>query len=119
VGDRARLGRRDPVPKIPSYRITELAQAIGPDCRHDVVGVRPGEKLHEEMITASDSLNTVDRGEYYAILPNSAEYSIEDYCAKTGATRVEPGFSYDSGRNPNFLDVEQLRRLIGEHVAVQ
>lgn len=105
------------VPKIPSYRITDLAHAIGPDCRHDVVGIRPGEKLHEEMITASDSFNTVDRDDYYAILPNSAEYSIEDYCVKTGAARVEPGFSYDSGRNPDFLDVEQLRRLIDVHLA--
>ena len=106
------------VPKIPSYRITDLAQAIGPGCRHDVVGVRPGEKLHEEMITASDSFNTVDLGAYYAILPNAADYRVEDYCAKTGATRVAPGFSYDSGRNPEFLDVEQLRRLIHQNVAV-
>jgi len=107
------------VPKIPSYRITDLAQAIGPDCRHDVVGVRPGEKLHEEMITASDSFNTVDMGAYYAILPNAADYRVDDYCTKTGAVRVEPGFSYDSGRNPEFLSVEQLRRLIQVNLGVQ
>ncbi len=63
------------VPKIPSYRITDVAEAIGPDCEHPVVGIRPGEKLHEEMITASDSFNTVDLGRYFAILPMAAEYT--------------------------------------------
>ena len=63
------------VPKIPSYRITDVAQAIGPDCEHPVVGIRPGEKIHEEMITASDSFNTVDLGRYFAILPMAAKYS--------------------------------------------
>ena len=100
------------VPKIPSYRITDVAQAIGPDCEHPVTGVRPGEKIHEEMITASDSLNTVDLGAYYAILPSAGSYSVDDYVARTGARRVPEGFSYDSGANPDFLSVEQLRELI-------
>lgn len=103
------------VPKIPSYRITDVAQAIGPDCRHEVVGIRPGEKIHEEMITASDSFNTVDLGRYYAILPSASRYTVEDYCKSTGARRVEPGFAYDSGSNDDFLSVEQLRALIDEH----
>ena len=100
------------VPKIPSYRITDVAKAIGPECEHPVVGVRAGEKIHEEMITASDSFNTVDIGAYYAILPSGGGYSIADYCAKTGAKLVEPGFSYDSGSNAHFLTVEELRHLI-------
>ncbi|KAB2876795.1 MAG: UDP-N-acetylglucosamine 4,6-dehydratase (inverting) [Ideonella sp.] len=100
------------VPKIPSYRITDVARAIGPECRHEIVGIRPGEKIHEEMITASDSFNTVDLGRYFAILPAAGNYSIEEYCERMGATRVDPGFAYDSGRNSDFLSVEQLRTLI-------
>ena len=102
------------VPKIPSYRITELATAIAPECRQQVVGLRPGEKIHEEMITASDSLNTVDLGAYYAILPSAGEYGIEEYVSRHGCKRVDPGFSYDSGRNPHFLSIEELRAMIFE-----
>ncbi len=104
------------VPKIPSYRITDLAQAIGPDCEHPVVGVRPGEKVHEEMITASDSLNTVDLGRCFAILPATGAYSVKSYCAAHGGKPVPSGYAYQSGTNPDFLTVEQLRRLIAEHV---
>lgn len=104
------------VPKLPSYRITDVATAVAPDCRQAVVGIRPGEKLHEEMITASDSFHTVDLGPYYAILPSGAEYGIDDYCRRQGAQRVRPGFSYDSGNNPEFLSVPQLRDLIETQV---
>lgn len=104
------------VPKIPSYRITDMAEAIGPDCEHPVIGVRPGEKLHEEMITSSDSFYTVDLGDYYAILPNGAEYSVEGYCAKMGGTRVPQGFCYNSGTNEHFLTVGELRELVRESV---
>lgn len=100
------------VPKIPSYRITDVAEAIGPECEHPVIGVRPGEKIHEEMITSSDSFNTVDMGRYYAILPSGGAYSIADYCVKTGAKPVESGFSYNSGSNVQFLTVDELRGLI-------
>jgi FlaA1/EpsC-like NDP-sugar epimerase len=106
------LGGEILVPKIPSYRITDLATAIGPQCRQEIVGLRPGEKIHEEMITASDSPQTVDRGPYYAILPAGADYSVDDYTSMTEARRVTPGFSYDSGNNPEFLSVEQLREMI-------
>src|SRR6202000_770328 len=71
------------VPKIPSYRIGDVATAIDPDATQQIVGIRPGEKIHEEMITASDSFNTVDMGSYYAILPTTSIYSAEEYCAKT------------------------------------
>jgi len=104
------------VPKIPSYRIGDVATAIAPEARQEVVGIRPGEKIHEEMITSSDSFNTLDLGKYYAILPVSADYSIEDYAARHGGTPVEPGFAYNSGSNPDFLTVDQIRTLIDEHV---
>ena len=106
------------VPKIPSYKIVDLAKAIGPDCEHPIVGIRPGEKIHEEMITASDSINTVDMGRYYAILPLGAKYTIEDYCGKMGATKVNQGFCYESGTNVDFLTVVELRNLIQEHVGM-
>ncbi|WP_421956077.1 UDP-N-acetylglucosamine 4,6-dehydratase (inverting) [Polaromonas sp.] len=102
------------VPKIPSYRITDVATAVDPDCSQEIVGVRPGEKIHEEMITASDSFNTVDLGRYYAILPSAGQFTIEDYCAQTKAQRVAPGFAYDSGTNPDFLSIAQLRTLINQ-----
>ncbi len=104
------------VPKIPSYRITDVANAIGPECEHPIIGVRPGEKIHEEMITTSDSFNTVDIGAYYAILPSGGTYSISEYCIKTGAKLVEPGFCYNSGSNTDYLTVDELRNLIKTHV---
>lgn len=104
------------VPKIPSYRILDVAEAICPDCERAIVGIRPGEKIHEEMITISDSYTTVDLGQYYAILPTQGRYTIDEYCAKTGATGVKTGFSYNSGSNDRFLTVEELRTLIRQHV---
>lgn len=104
------------VPKIPSYRIIDVANAIGPECKHSIVGIRSGEKIHEEMITASDSFNTVDLGAYFAILPVSASYSLRHYCEGNGAKPVQPGFAYNSGSNKDFLTVDQLRQLIRQHV---
>jgi len=104
------------VPKIPSYRITDVAEAVAPLVAQRVVGIRPGEKLHEEMITASDSPNTVDLGRYFAILPSGGDYHIDDYCQRMGGQRVQPGFSYDSGTNSDFLSVPQLRALIEQQV---
>lgn len=104
------------VPKIPSYRIGDVATAIAPEARQEIIGIRPGEKIHEEMITSSDSFNTVDLGAYYAILPVSAHYTMEDYCARNNGTPVEHGFAYNSGSNTDFLTVEQIRALIDEHV---
>jgi UDP-N-acetylglucosamine 4,6-dehydratase (inverting) len=112
------LGGEIFVPKIPSYRISDVAEAIGPECVHSVIGVRPGEKIHEEMITASDSPTTVDLGRYYAILPSTGSATVDTYCKDTGAERVPPGFSYSSGSNPEFLSVEQIRGLIKSHVRV-
>lgn len=111
------LGGEIFVPKIPSYRIVDVAQAIGPDCEFPVVGIRPGEKIHEEMITGSDSFNTVDLGRYFAILPSAGTHSVEQYCAVTSGQAVPAGYAYDSGSNPDFLSVEQLRQLIAVHVS--
>jgi UDP-N-acetylglucosamine 4,6-dehydratase (inverting) len=105
------------VPKIPSYRIGDVAEAIGPECEKPIVGIRPGEKIHEEMITASDSFNTVDLGRYFAILPTGGDLTLEGYSRETGGTPVRPGFSYNSGSNDHFLTVDELRELIRQHVA--
>jgi UDP-N-acetylglucosamine 4,6-dehydratase (inverting) len=107
------------VPKIPSYRITDLAMAIAPGCEHRVTGIRPGEKVHEEMITASDSFNTVDLGPYFAILPTSGHHTVATYTASGRGAPVAPGYAYNSGSNDRFLTVEELRRLIREEVDPQ
>lgn len=104
------------VPKIPSYRITDVAEAIAPECRQEVVGIRPGEKIHEEMITSSDSYSTYDLGNYYAILPQVARWDINDFIKQFNAKKVEEGFQYNSGKNTDWLTVAQLRELIVEHV---
>ncbi len=104
------------VPKISSYRITDVVQAIGPNCQHPVIGIRPGEKIHEEMITDSDSFNTVDLGRYYAILPSAGHHSVETYCAAKGGKPVPQGYAYNSGTNDRFLSVDEIRALIKEHV---
>ena len=104
------------VPKIPSYRITDLAEAVGPDCQQEIVGIRQGEKIHEEMITAADSFSTVDLGRYFAILPAPDGSDRDDYCCGTGAKAVKPGFAYNSGTNEEFLSVQALRILIRKHI---
>lgn len=110
------LGGEIFVPKSSSYRIKDVATAIGPNCRQEVVGIRPGEKIHEEMITESDSLTTLDLGPYYAILSANGRLTFERYCTFMPATRVAPGFAYHSGRNSSFLTVEQIRDLICTHI---
>ncbi len=104
------------VPKIPSFRITDVAEAIGPTCEKPVIGIRPGEKIHEEMITVSDSFTTFDLGDYYAILPSDGSMQSSYSNAGVDIKPVPLGFSYDSGSNPDFLNVEQIRALIREHV---
>ncbi len=106
------LGGEIFVPKIPSYNIMDLANAISEDCEKVIVGIRPGEKLHEEMISVSDAQNTVDLGEYYAILPNHKNV-IDKYKSKyNNLNFVEEDFSYNSGKNSNFLSVDQIKNLL-------
>jgi UDP-N-acetylglucosamine 4,6-dehydratase (inverting) len=104
------------VPKIPSYRILDVAKAVAPDAEIKMVGIRPGEKIHEEMITESDSFTTLDLGKYYAILPQKPSWNREEYMKKMQAEAVPLGFKYNSGTNTEWLSVEQLRSLIREHV---
>jgi UDP-N-acetylglucosamine 4,6-dehydratase/5-epimerase len=104
------------IPKIPSYKILDIAKAIGPDCEHKVIGIRPGEKIHEEMITASDSFTTYDLGKYYVILPQMTSWNLEDYINNFSAKLVPQGFSYSSDKNTEWETVEQLRVLIKNHV---
>ena len=110
------LGGELLVPKIPSYRILDVAEAIGPSCDKPIIGIRPGEKIHEEMITSSDSFSTIDLGKYYAILPSDG--SVESRYKRAGVSirPVDAGFAYNSGTNPDFLTVEELRALIVDHV---
>lgn len=104
------------IPKIPSYKITDVAKAIAPECTLDIVGIRPGEKIHEEMITASDSFNTYDLGKYFTILPSVPNFDLAKYKSHFNAELVPSGFSYDSGTNTEWETVETLRDLIKEHV---
>jgi len=104
------------VPKIPSYKITDVAQAIAPECKQEIVGIRPGEKLHEEMITVSDSFNTWDLGKYYAILPQKTMFDLEEYIVHFNASLVPEGFSYNSATNDNWETIASLRAQIKEHI---
>lgn len=105
------------VPKIPSYKISDVAEAIAPDCVHRIIGIRPGEKVHEEMITSSDSFTTYDLGKYYVILPqNPNNWDLDHYVKKYNAKKVEQGFNYNSGKNTEWLSVKDIRKLIKLHV---
>ncbi|MBC7381844.1 MAG: UDP-N-acetylglucosamine 4,6-dehydratase (inverting) [Bacteroidia bacterium] len=104
------------VPKIPSYKITDVAEAIGPECDKPITGIRPGEKIHEEMITSSDSFYTWDLGTYYAILPATLNWELDDFVKNFKASKVPYGFQYNSGDNTEWDSVERLRELILEHV---
>ena len=104
------------VPKIPSYKILDVASAIGPDCIHKEVGIRPGEKLHEEMITISDSMNTYDIGKYYVILPQKTTFKKDDFIKFFNAKIVDPNFSYNSGDNTEWETIESIRKLVKIHI---
>ena len=109
------------VPKIPSYRILDVAKAIAPDCKYKIVGIRTGEKLHEEMITKTDAMNTVEFNDYYAIIPNSNYliWDIEKFLNEINGEKgryCEDGFSYSSDKNEYFLSVDELKELIENHI---
>lgn len=112
------LGGEIFVPKIPSYRILDVAKAVAPECEVKIVGIRAGEKLHEEMITDTDSLNTIDLGKYYAILPSvSYVYTENDFLRHHQASKVPFGFRYNSGTNTQWETVASLQNKIEAYVA--
>lgn len=112
------LGGEIFIPKIPSYKIMDIAKAIAPSYKTEIVGIRPGEKLHEEMITETDSYNTIDIGKYYAILPSANQIPKEDYIKHYNGKMVEQGFFYNSGTNSEWLTVDQIRELIVKYVDI-
>jgi FlaA1/EpsC-like NDP-sugar epimerase len=115
------------VPKIPSYKIVDVAKAVAPDCKIKIVGIRPGEKIHEEMITEADALNTIEFGKYFVILPSAqlgedSKHRLWDTEKFRKESNSKPGkfcdfgFKYNSGTNEEFLNVEELKQLIAENV---
>ena len=104
------LGGEIFIPKIPSYKIETVAKAIAPEAKMEYIGIRPGEKLHEEMITESDSYNTIEFDRYYAILPT--DINKEKYLSHYKAKDVPQGFKYNSGTNTDWETVESLREKI-------
>lgn len=111
------LGGEIFIPKIPSYKILDVAKAVAPDCKSEIVGIRPGEKLHEEMLTETDSINTIDLGDKYAILPSVSYVNTEaEFLAHHKAQKVPFGFKYNSGTNTEWETVDSLRSLVKEHV---
>ncbi|MGZ3690419.1 MAG: UDP-N-acetylglucosamine 4,6-dehydratase (inverting) [Pseudobdellovibrio sp.] len=104
------------VPKIPSYRILDIAKAVAPECETEIIGIRPGEKIHEEMITETDSLNTYDCGRYYVILPTVPAFNLKNWMKDFNAHLVPEGFKYNSGSNTEWLTVDDIKALVTKHV---
>lgn len=100
------------VPKIPSVKVIELAQAIGPECEQKCIGIRSGEKLHEVMISEDDSRTTVEYENYYAILPNLDGWDVQDYAQQTGGKLCTEGFRYGSDNNEQWLSNDELTKLV-------
>jgi UDP-N-acetylglucosamine 4,6-dehydratase/5-epimerase len=110
------LGGEIFVPKIPSYHIADVAKTIAPNLPVTEIGIRPGEKLHEEMITVTDALNTIDLGQYYAILPSvSFKHQTEEYIRHHQAKRVPDGFHYSSDKNTEWETIETMREKIKKY----
>ena len=111
------LGGEIFVPKIPSYHIKDVATAIAPNIPQVEIGIRPGEKLHEEMITVTDALDTIDLGKYYVIMPSvSFNHSREEYIKHHNAVPVPDGFHYSSDSNTEWETVETMREKIRQFV---
>lgn len=104
------------VPKIPSYRIIDVAEAVAPHSSRENVGIRAGEKLHEEMITETDALNTIEFERYFVILPSVKWWDVNQYIKTFNGKYCPEGFKYNSGTNTEWLSIKQLRDLIKLHV---
>ena len=109
------------IPKISSFKILDLAKAIAPNIKPNIIGLRPGEKLHEEMITESDSYNAMEFKDYYIIISDSQYTSLnKKYFMKKNKNMAKPckiGFSYNSKNNKNFLSIKELKNLIKKNVS--
>lgn len=99
------------VPKIPSMKVTDLAKAIGPECKIEVIGIRPGEKLHEAMIMEDDARHTLEFDDYYVIQPELAWFAKEQL---NGGESLPDGFAYTSDNNTEWLTIEQLIEMVGD-----
>ena len=109
------LGGEILVPKTPSYKLLDLAKAISPKSKIKIIGVRPGEKIHEELITKSDSFSTVDLGKYYVILPASNTKIMKEYLKKKKGKKIILQ-SYNSKDNEKFLTVKQIQDLLKDYL---
>lgn len=105
-------------PRSPSYRVGDMAMAIGPDAEHQIIGARPGEKLHEAMFGLVEAPLAMQQGKHYIIAPQDGRWSMEDYCSETGAQRLEKLFEYDSGSNQDWLSVRELRKQVSTELEV-
>jgi UDP-N-acetylglucosamine 4,6-dehydratase len=101
------------VPKLPSMRVTDLARAIAPDCRLEIVGIRPGEKLHEVMVPEDDARSTLEYGDHFRILPSFHDWDSDDYYRSNGGEWCADGFSYSSDVNDHWLATHELRKMAG------
>ena len=104
------------IPKIPSFRILDLAEAIAPGCRKEIIGIRPGEKIHEEMITENDALNTIECEDHYVMFPSMEVPAIEQLARKFKGVRCHANFKYSSDTNDHWLSVTELKRLVEKYV---
>ena len=102
------------IPKIPSMNIMDLARAIAPECKTEVVGIRPGEKLHEVMVPQDDARHTYEHDSYFAILPAFHEWDLNGYIEKNGGRRCPDNFSYSSETNSQWLSVEDLQKVLAK-----
>ncbi|MFK5892034.1 MAG: UDP-N-acetylglucosamine 4,6-dehydratase (inverting) [Pseudomonadota bacterium] len=100
------------VPIAASYRITDVAQAIAPDCEQSIIGIRNGEKLDEIMITSHESYHTVKRDNYYIVCPLEGNWNRNEYCKQTSAIKVNDGYEYNSGSNEEWLSIDQIKKLM-------
>lgn len=110
------LGGEIYVPKLPSYKITDVASAIGPNCKQEIVGIRPGEKIHEEMITTSDAYYTLEFENHFIIHPTNPKWNIEERMKNENGKKVANNFCYNSGENTQWVSIEEMRDLIKTHV---
>jgi UDP-N-acetylglucosamine 4,6-dehydratase/5-epimerase len=101
------------VPKLPSYRILDLANAIDINCKIKIVGIRPGEKLDEELITIQESNNCYDLGKYFAIVPSYNKDLLKLYSKKN--KKIKKQISYNSGNNKKFLNIKELKKIIKDY----